>query len=302
MHIKSTILCFFGLKLILADFGRILFFCLFSSNSRYNRIDFHSLYRYFQSEGVRPGNAGVKPEIVVEILKNMSKGEHPFKPELGNVGGCSWFVTEGNPYTSTGSDSIEIPCELVEAEGKLIFKEAQLLEMLEESKIKVEPAFKAKYMSMRGITEIPPKKLGKYTDALYRRAERDMWNRVGELVRDSESKVGEVILEKSKFSESGDGKFGVVADGSKIKVKGGISALIGIVRTNGITVDPVLVEAAEEMATKLKWAGTVRDVFRYGGRVIMVVGIASDVYKVYIAEDKVEAVVESQVDGQAQQP
>lgn len=47
------------------------------------------------------------------------------------------------------------------------------------------------------------------------------------------------------------------------------------------------------MTTKLKWAGTVHNVFRYGGKVLIVVGVAADVYKVYVAEDKVKAVVES---------
>lgn len=47
------------------------------------------------------------------------------------------------------------------------------------------------------------------------------------------------------------------------------------------------------MASRLKWAGNVRNVFRYGGKVLIVVGVAADVYKVYVAEDKVKAVVES---------
>lgn len=48
-------------------------------------------------------------------------------------------------------------------------------------------------------------------------------------------------------------------------------------------VEPALIEAAGAIATNLKWTGTVRNVFRYGGKVLIIVGVATDVYKVYVA-------------------
>lgn len=45
----------------------------------------------------------------------------------------------------------------------------------------------------------------------------------------------------------------------------------------GISAEPPLLEAAEALAKRAKWAGRVRGVFRYGGRILIVVGIAADV-------------------------
>jgi hypothetical protein len=50
-------------------------------------------------------------------------------------------------------------------------------------------------------------------------------------------------------------------------------------------------EAAEALAKKQKWAGRVRGVFRYGGRILLVVAVANDSYRIYQAEDKLKAVL-----------
>jgi hypothetical protein len=41
-----------------------------------------------------PANTNVTPEVAVSILDNVSRGQPPFKPELGK-GGASWFVSDG---------------------------------------------------------------------------------------------------------------------------------------------------------------------------------------------------------------
>jgi hypothetical protein len=120
-----------------------------------------------------------------------------------------------------------------------------------------------------------------------------MWDRVGEKVASSPSKVGEVVLQNSRFSTSGNGKFLVVADASKIKLKGGPQAVIGQLEASGLKAEPLLVEAAEAMANSLKWAGRVRTVLRVGGRVMIVVAVAADLIKIYYAQDRTKAVFES---------
>ncbi len=51
-----------------------------------------------QRSGVlAPGGTQVSPQVAMEILGNLSRGEPPFKPEMGKAG-CSWFVSEGNPF------------------------------------------------------------------------------------------------------------------------------------------------------------------------------------------------------------
>ncbi|WP_242656513.1 eCIS core domain-containing protein [Ruminiclostridium hungatei] len=258
-----------------------------------------TFYYYFgQNEtGVIPANASVTPEVATEMLKNLSKGEYGFKPEFGK-GGCSWFVTEGNPYVGISPNkNIDIPVDVTKPNGFLVFDEARLLQMFNTTKTATEAEAMSKFRNYNGLSDTTPlnSKMQKAFTQFHKRfAESRMWDKVGELVRASSSKVGEVILQEgSAFSKQGSGKFAVVADASKVQVKGGITALAEIVKGKGDAVEPALVEAAEAMATKLKWAGTVRNVFRYGGKVLIVVGVAADVYKVYVAEDKVKAVVES---------
>jgi hypothetical protein len=113
-------------------------------------------------------------------------------------------------------------------------------------------------------------------------------------VRASADGVGEVVLQDgSRFSRSGSGKFAVVTDATKIQVKGGVEGLVQRLSGQGVSAEPPLLEAAEALAKRAKWAGRVRGVFRYGGHILIVVGIAADVWKVYHAQDKVKAVVES---------
>ena len=263
------------------------------------QIAIRTFYYYFgQNEaGVVPANTSVTPEVATEMLKNISKGEYAFKPELGK-GGCSWFVTEGNPYVGIDPDkNIDIPVEVTKPSGSLVFDETRLLQMLNDAKSTTEAEAMSKFRNHNSLAnnEALNSTMRKAFTRFHNKfAESRMWDKVGELVRTSSRKVGEVILQEgSAFSKQGSGKFAVVADASKVQVKGGITALSEIVKGKGVAVEPALVEAAEAMATKLKWAGTVRNVFRYGGKVLIVVGVAADVYKVYVAEDKVKAVVES---------
>ena len=263
------------------------------------QIAIRTFYYYFgQNEaGAIPANTSVSPEVATEMLKNLSKNENAFKPELGK-GGCSWFVTEGNPYVGISPDkNIDIPVEVTKPSGSLVFDEARLLQMFNDAKTATEAEAMSKFRNYNGLSDTAPlnSKMQKAFIQFHKRfAESRMWDKVGDLVRTSSSKVGEVILQEgSAFSKQGSGKFAVVADASKVQVKGAITALTEIVKGKGVAAEPALVEAAEAMATKLKWAGTVRSVFRYGGKVLIVVGVAADVYKVYVAEDKVKAVVES---------
>lgn len=263
------------------------------------QIAIRTFYNYsgHNNAGAIPANTSVTPEVATKMLKNLSNGEYAFKPEKGK-GGCSWFVTEGNPYVGISTDkNIDVPVEITKPSGTLVFNEARLLQMFEDAKAATEAEAMSKFRNYNGLAEGAPlnSKMQKAFTLFHKRfAESRMWDKVGELVRTSSSKVGEVVLQEgSAFSKQGSGKFAVVADTSKVRVKGGIKALTEIVKSRGGAVEPALVEAAEAMATKLKWAGTVRNVFRYGGKVLIVVGVAADVYKVYVAKDKTKAVIES---------
>ena len=257
-------------------------------------------FYYTENRGASPAtsaNTKVTPEVAIEVLKNLSKGELPWKPELSQNGGAAFFTTEGNPYTGinpTKNFNIDVQIEI--PKNALVFNESTLLEIYYRHKNACRIEAEQKFRNFNSIPENPSftaKQLKAFDKYHHKFAERLMWNEVGATVRKSSVKVGEVILQDSFFSKQGDGKFAVVADASKIQVEGGITRLSELLKERGVAAEPALVEAAEDMARRLKWAGNVRNVFRYGGKVLIVVGVAADVYKVYVAEDKVKAVVES---------
>jgi hypothetical protein len=120
-----------------------------------------------------------------------------------------------------------------------------------------------------------------------------MWEEVGKMAADNPSSIVEVEVPQGRFSRSGSGKFAVVADRTAIRVRGGPVAVAEALDRAGTKIEQPLAEAAEAAAKRLKWAGRVRGVFRYGGRILIVVAVAADIYKIYHAHDHLKAVVES---------
>jgi hypothetical protein len=241
-------------------------------------------------------SGAVTPDVALRLLDNMARGEAPFKPELG-LGGASWFTTEGNPYTSVNaSKSINVQVEIAKGSEPLVFREADLLQILKEALPETQQIAEKEFRERFGIPNDKPltnRALKKIERTLDRFNEKRMWTKVAEKVAASQQKVGEVVLEPgSRFSES-PGKFAVVAEASKVTLKGGVPPLVDALAKQGVGAEPVVIEAAEALAKKLHWAGRVRTAFHYGGRVLIVVAIAADLYKIYLAQDKLKAVVTS---------
>lgn len=244
-----------------------------------------------------PGSTKVAPDVAAKILENMAKGEPPFKPELGK-GGCSWFVTEGRPFVGIDpAKNVDLPVEIDRTTSPVIFDEAKLDALFKEQRANINmPEIEAKYRLKKGLASDAPlgskarKAIERVADGI---AESKMWDQVAAEVKRSSSKVGEVILENSEFSKQGNGKFLVVADAKKIQVKGGMTAVVEALEAGGAKVEPVVAEAVEKTAARLKWAGRVRGAFRYGGRILIVVAIAADAYRIYHAQDKVKTIVET---------
>jgi hypothetical protein len=253
-----------------------------------------------ESSGSSPAtaaNTNVTPEVAVNILDNVSRGQPPFKPELGK-GGASWFVSEGDPFTGIDpAKNVTVDVEVTKGSKPVTFAESQLLGLLDEAAketaVEAEKTFRARF----GLEDGAPlnskmrKALARFQQQF---AESRMWNKVAERVRSSPDGVGEVILEPgSRFSRSGSGKFIVVADATKVQVKGGVEGLTESLTRQGVSAEAPILEAAEALAKKMKWAGRVRAAFRYGGRVLIVVAVAADAWKIYRAEDKTRAVIET---------
>ncbi|MCP4131258.1 MAG: DUF4157 domain-containing protein [bacterium] len=245
------------------------------------------------------GQGKVTPDVAFAILDNLNQGKPAFKPELGK-GGCSWFVTEGDPYTSvTQSKSVEIPAELKPTSNPLKFNEVQLMEIynriLNDAQFKAEMEAKYREFNKAKIPKNAPlsntKKKG-LLKLMQKAAESRMWDEVGKRVRNSSNGVGEVILENSKFSKKGNGRFLVVSDASKIQVKGGMDAVVQSLKAAGVEAPVSITEAAKQELKRLRRVGQVKAVFKWGGRILIVAAIGHDLYRIYKAEDRLLTTVE----------
>jgi hypothetical protein len=246
-----------------------------------------------------PGVAGVTPEVAQAILGNVAEGKPPFNPDLGKVGSVSWFVTQGNPYVGTSADkSVTLPVEIANTSGKpaMEFGEKQLLEIYNRKMTEATHTAEAQLRERTGKTNGEP--LSKTNEKEISRnanrvAERAMWEEVGQKVRASDSGIGKVKLENSIFSKNGNGEFTLTSMADNVRLpKGAAAQLVEAIKTNAAPAEPGVLEAAEKLATQEKWGGRVQGAFRVGGKVLIVVGIAADSYRLYTATDKLKTGVE----------
>ena len=245
-----------------------------------------------------PGRAGVTPEVAQAILQNVAEGKPPFRPELGQDG-VSWFTTRGDPYSGTSPDkSVTVPAEIANSSGKptVQFGEKELLAIYNRE--------------MTGATQVAEQQLREKTGKLNgeplsntnlreinrnasRLAERSMWTKVADTVHASESGVGKVELKNSVFSRSGDGEFTLTNRAENVRLpKGAAAELVEAIKARAAPAEAGVLEAAEQLAAREKWVGHVQGAFRVGGRVLIVVGVAADAYRIYTATDKVKTSVE----------
>lgn len=125
-------------------------------------------------------------------------------------------------------------------------------------------------------------------------AERRMWTQVGQRVAASPERVGEVILEVGGRFSSAPGRFTIVADPARIRLRGGLRALLDTVRESPVVRPvPELEQSAAELAAALRVAGQIRSVMRIGGRVVIIVAVAHDLYQIITADDRLEATLVS---------
>lgn len=244
----------------------------------------------------RPANAGVPPEIALEILRNSTDGRFPWRPELGEVGRVAWFTTEGNPHVGQGRGGrVTIPVELVNSDRAIVFREPDLLEIFERERAALEPIIEAEYRRTARIDASTRLNSAQRRyirgQFLNRAAQSRMWVRIGEIVRASEHGVGEVVLENSRFSRQGNGRMAVVRDASNVRIRGGATTVLASLRAVGEPANPILTAAAEEAAARQRWAGRVRGVFHYGGKILIVVALVNDTYRIITAENQTREVI-----------
>jgi hypothetical protein len=248
-----------------------------------------------------PGNSLVTPEIALAMVENMVAGQPPFRPELG-VGGASWFVTEGNPYTGTSSThTIPVQTDLVNTSGGLRYEQSDLDRIYAEEEARARPEVEAQVreqFQIRSGRPAPAQLSRTLAERVARQlrglAERRMWTRIGREVAASPRRVGEVILPANGRFSANPGRFAIIADATRIRLRGGLRALLDAIRASpSARPVPELAESAEQLARRLHVAGRVRYAFRIGGRILLVFAIANDLYQIVTAEDHLEATLVS---------
>ena len=244
------------------------------------------------------GRHTTEADIAMRILTDMAEGRPAFRPDLGQHGGTQWFVTDGNPYAGRSPDKpVTIPAEIANPTGAPVveFNEAQLLEIFESERRTLFADEAARYRAANNIPADQPLSntaIKKIERSIRGVAESRMWTRVGETVAASDSGVGRVNLVNSIFSKSGDGQFMLTSRADAVQVPGGGQALIEAIERSGEPVDNALRESVEQLATQQNWTGRVQSVFKYGGRVMVVVGAAADGYRIYTAENRAQETAE----------
>ncbi|QPJ62393.1 MAG: DUF4157 domain-containing protein [Candidatus Nitronauta litoralis] len=248
----------------------------------------------------QPANAGLTPDVFIKMLENIAEGKNPYGSGKGNV---AWFITEGDPYAGQKAEKgIKFKVELTDKAGRITITSADLERIYSEVEPGMEKKLEAQYRKKAGISSKTPlsntarKKISHH---LRKATENAMWDRVAEIVHKSKSGVGEVILENSRFSQHPkskgggfrNGRYTIVRDMKHIRVKGGAQQILDTMKSNGIKADPTLTAAGQELAKKQKWAGRVRGAFRVGGKILLVVAIANDTYRIVTAKDRQKEVV-----------
>ena len=245
------------------------------------------------------GSARVTPEVALAMLENMAAGRPAFRPELG-VGGASWFVTEGTPHAGVAEQGrVNVQVDLIDTGGGRVYVEADLLAVYAQEEARLRPEIEAQVRErFRVRTGRPaPAKLSNALASqvehhLKKAAERSMWTRIGQEVAASARKVGEVVLPPNDRFSAAPGRFKIVADATKIRLRGGPLPLIEALRPHASPV-PALEAETQALARRMQLAGRVRAVFRIGGRILIFAAVAHDVYRIVVAEDKLETTIES---------
>lgn len=251
-----------------------------------------------------PVFADLNAETVDKIINNLQNGKQSGFLPFGK-GNNSWFTSSGNPYVGISDaqkGTIRVEGLVKLSSNRRVFTSADLerifAEILNNSseKANFSADFRDRWIKKGKVPDTT--KFFKQLNYVWEHGavgER-MWRRIGNAIS-SHASMGEVILENSRFSRDPvtkafkNGRFLIVPKAKDMRVKGGLVSLIDSLKAQGFASDAVDERiAAKEIAKRRNWGKVVRCV-KWGGKVLIVVGVATDVYEVYRAKNKVKAVV-----------
>lgn len=244
------------------------------------------------------GRAAVSPDVAAEMLRNWFSGRPPFRPDLGR-GAVSWFVTEGDPYVgrqAAAGTRVLIPARILAPEAPLTIDSPTLEQVHGLYQRTVAPeAIADAQANWQALVDQNPNYRNQVPDALSsnnRRtafnqrlrgwAEAETWEAIGEATRGHPSQAARVMLQDTYLSRQGNGEFMTLAEAERIRINMSPLDFYDGLSEQGVLERLAPEARAEVEATRLSLqrAAWVRTGFRYGGRALLVVGAANDIYRI----------------------
>lgn len=237
-------------------------------------------------------NANLTPDIAEKFLRNVSEGKKPFEEDdRKESDGVYWFESPINekPEDDGARRPTWIPVEIVDDKPSFTLNADELANAYEEQMTKATAALKAKLLSRYKAHRIDNTAV--VTWYARRIAEREVWKFVGAKVVASDEGIGLLELKAPPFDDV-IGSFIVVRDPSDVHVPDAVPRLVETLVRHGMEAEPYVLKAASVLIATMKEAGQVRAAFQIGGRVLLVIKLAKDTYKIVHARNKVKASVE----------
>jgi len=275
------------------------------------------------TEARATGRMMVTPENAASIGQRLARGEPGLDPAfVPKKGGTMFFVSEGDPYSGvTAAQSVSVDVSVKLPGDVIVFNDSTLLDIHAE---KLAELFRKEGATLpknflSAIKDFLAKAPRRPSDFAYRAAdlgisntrlndllnprrglatsEAMMWDQVGSTVRESKGGVGRVVMSKdSHVSRGRPGEFLVVRDVAAVKIIGGGAQIADAMIAEGAktgTTDSTIPEKVKAEVARMRRVGTVKAVFRVGGRILFVVAVAQDIFGIIYAKDKLKQIVKT---------
>jgi hypothetical protein len=107
---------------------------------------------WMRSGGGTPARFAVTPAVAMKFFDNLAAGRPAVKPEIGNVGRASWFVTQGEPYVGANRGGT-VPLNVrLAAPGRVItFSEGQMQSLYQQHRNALLVRYAENWRNLAGL-------------------------------------------------------------------------------------------------------------------------------------------------------
>jgi hypothetical protein len=107
---------------------------------------------WMRSGGGTPARFAVTPAVAMRFFDNLAAGRAAVRPELGNVGRASWFVTQGEPYVGVNrGGTVPLNVRLAPAGRIITFGEAQMQSLYQQHRNALLVRYAENWRNLAGL-------------------------------------------------------------------------------------------------------------------------------------------------------